>query len=76
MGLSASRVPQNHVCHSVVSIKTATIDPWSTMSCILAPNKEMLTPVPTFCLGGRSLASVDILSYAEFTLAYAYQSFA
>ena len=49
------------------------------MSYILAPSKEMLTPLLTFCLcghKGRIFASAHFLSFAEPTMAYAHRSFA
>ena len=46
------------------------------MSYILAPNKEMLTTLLTFCYERTGFACAHILSYAELTLAYAYHSFA
>ena len=42
-------------------------------------NKEMLTPLLTFCLCGHKgtiFASAHILSYGEPTMAYAHRSFA
>ena len=45
------------------------------MSYILAPNKEMLTPLLTFCLRAPGFAYAHIFSYAELTLAYAHHSF-
>ena len=47
------------------------------MSYILAPNKEMPTPLLTSCLRARTgFAYTHILSYAELTLAYAHHSLA
>ena len=48
------------------------------MSYILAPNKEMLTPLLTIRLAyaRTGFAYAHILSYAELTLAYAHHSFA
>ena len=47
------------------------------MSYILAPNKEMLTPLLTFCLcAHRFCLRAIILSYAELTLAWTHHSFA
>ena len=47
------------------------------MSYILAPNKEMLTPLFTvrFAYARTGFTYAHILSYAELTLAYAHHSF-
>ena len=45
------------------------------MSYILAPNKEMLTPLLTCSYARTGFACAHILSYAQLTLAYAHRSF-
>ena len=46
------------------------------MSYILAPNKEMLTPLLVFAYAHTRFAYAHTLSYAELALAYAHHNFA